>query len=256
MIFNTHIYGMTTRKIAIVTGGSSGIGFAIAQKFIEHEYLTYIIGRNADKLLKAQHALGENCQTTQLDLEQLDQIPPFVQALIEKHGQIDVLVNNAGINLKKPFLEVSNAEFMLVLQTNLAAAFVLSREVATAMVPRKNGSIIHISSMAAWYGIPQVVAYAAAKAGLEGMTRAMAVELSPMGLRVNCVAPGYITTAMTEKAFNGDPERKRKVLSRTPMGKMGDPTDIANAVYFLCSESAGFITGETLKVDGGNAIGY
>lgn len=247
---------MTDRKIAIVTGGGSGIGYAIAQKFIENGYLTYITGRNTDKLRAAQAALGDNCRTAGLDMAQLKEIPAFVEGVKAEHGRIDVLVNNAGVNLKKPFLEVTDEDFQGVLLTNLTAVFVLSREVARLMVARGQGSIVHISSMAAHYGIPQVVAYSSAKTGLEGMTRAMAVDLSPMGIRVNCVAPGYITTAMTEKAFDNDPERKRKVLSRTPIGHMGRPADIANAVYFLSTEEAGFITGETIKVDGGNSIGF
>jgi len=247
---------MTQKKIAIVTGGGSGIGYAIACKFIENGFITYITGRNLEKLQKAQGELGENCRAVQLDLEQLDRIPAFVQEIKAAHGYIDVLVNNAGINMKKPFTEVSDEDFQRVILTNLTAVFALSREVARVMIPRGKGSIIHISSMAAHYGIPQIVAYASAKTGLEGMARTMAVDLSPMGIRVNCVAPGYITTAMTDKAFDNDPERKRKVLSRTPMGEMGKPSDIANAVYFISSDEAAFITGETLKVDGGNSIGF
>lgn len=247
---------MNQPKIAIVTGGGSGIGYAIAQKFTENGFITYITGRNLEKLQKAQGELGDNCRVWQLDMEQLDRIPEFVRAIETAHGRIDVLVNNAGINLKKPFTEVSDEAFQRIILTNLTAVFVLSREVARVMIPHQQGSIIHISSMAAHYGIPQIVAYASAKSGLEGMARTMAVDLSPKGIRVNCVAPGFITTAMTEKAFDNDPERKRKVLSRTPMGEMGKPSDIAHAVYFLCSAEAGFITGATLKVDGGNSIGF
>ena len=244
------------KKIAIVTGGGSGIGYAIAQKFIENGFITYITGRNVEKLQNAQSTLGENCRAEQLDMEDLEQIPDFIQKVEQTHGHIDVLVNNAGINLKKPVTEVSDEEFQRVVLTNLTAAFAIARETARVMVRQRQGSIINISSMAAHYGIPQVVAYASAKSGLEGMTRAMAVDLSPMGIRVNCVAPGYILTAMTDKAFDNDPERKRKVLSRTPMGHMGKPSDIANAVYFLSTAEAGFITGETVKVDGGNSIGF
>lgn len=247
---------MSDQKIAIVTGGGSGIGYAVAQKFIENGYFTYITGRNVEKLQKAQRALGNNCNAIPLDMEQLDQIPAFVRTVEQTHGRIDALVNNAGINLKKPFTELSDEEFQRIILTNLTAVFALSREVAKVMIPRGQGSIVHISSMAAHYGIPKIVAYASAKSGLEGMARAMAVDLSPLGIRVNCVAPGFITTAMTDKAFDNDPERKRKVLSRTPMGEMGLPSDIADAVYFLCSAGARFITGATLKVDGGNSIGF
>jgi len=110
--------------------------------------------------------------------------------------------------------------------------------------------------MAAHYGIPKVVAYTAAKAGVEGITRAMAVELSPSGIRVNCLAPGFIKTDMSAAALNSDPERKHKVLSRTPMGKLGTPEDVANAALFLVSDAAAYITGAVLPVDGGNSIGF
>lgn len=247
---------MTKQKIAIVTGGGSGIGYGIAEKFTSNGVLTYITGRNLEKLERAKKALGENCRITQLDMEHLNKFPAFVQNIADKHGRIDTLVNNAGINLKQHFLELSDEAFQKIILTNLTAVFSLSREVAKIMVKQGSGSIVHISSMAAHYGIPKVVGYTAAKTGLEGLAWSMAVDLSPMGVRVNCVAPGYITTPMTKKVFNGDPQRKAKVLDRTPMGKMGNPSDIANAVYFLASEEASFITGEVIKVDGGNSIGF
>jgi NAD(P)-dependent dehydrogenase (short-subunit alcohol dehydrogenase family) len=124
------------------------------------------------------------------------------------------------------------------------------------MLPKKAGCIINISSMAAQYGIPYVIAYTAAKTGIEGMTKAMAVELSPDGIRVNCVAPGFIATNMSAKALDNDPLRKQKVLSRTPMGKLGLPEDVAEAIYYLSSDAAKYLTGVVLPVDGGNSIGF
>ena len=118
------------------------------------------------------------------------------------------------------------------------------------------GSIINISSMASQYGIPKVIAYTASKSAIEGMTRAMAVELSPKGVRVNCIAPGFIATDMSAKALNNDPERKGKALGRTPMGELGQPSDIGDAAVFLASDAAKYITGVVLPVDGGNSIGF
>jgi len=118
------------------------------------------------------------------------------------------------------------------------------------------GSIVNISSMASQYGIPKVIAYTASKSAIEGMTRAMAVDLSPKGIRVNCIAPGFIATDMSAKALNNDPERKNKVLSRTPMGQLGEPADIGDAAVFLASDAAKYITGVILPVDGGNSIGF
>ncbi len=169
---------------------------------------------------------------------------------------MDILVNNAGINQKKTFTEVTDEEFQQVILTNLTSVFVLSREVAKLMLLQKTGCIIHISSMAAKYGIPYVIAYTASKSAIEGMTKAMAVELSPQGIRVNCVAPGFIETNMSAKALDDDPQRKQKVLSRTPMGKLGLPEDVAEAVYYLASDAAKYLTGVVLPVDGGNSIGF
>jgi NAD(P)-dependent dehydrogenase (short-subunit alcohol dehydrogenase family) len=248
---------MDKSKIVLVTGGSSGIGFAVAQRFIKEKYHAIITGRNAQKLEDAVQILGENCVGIQFDLSAINEIPEFVQNIKNTYGRIDVLINNAGINQKKPFVEVTNEDFVNIVRTNQTSVFILSREVVKIMLNQESrGAIINISSMAVHYGLPKVISYTASKSALEGMTRAMAVELSPLGIRVNCVAPGFIETAMTRKAFQNDPERKDKVLARTPMEKLGTPLETANAVYFLASEEASFITGETLKVDGGNSIGF
>lgn len=124
------------------------------------------------------------------------------------------------------------------------------------MKQKKAGSILNISSMASQYGIPKVIAYTASKSAIEGMTRAMAVELSPKGIRVNCIAPGFIATDMSAKALNSDEERKQKVMSRTPMGHLGDPADIADAAFYLAGVEAKYVTGVVLPVDGGNSIGF
>lgn len=247
---------MQPHKIAIVSGGSSGIGFAIARKFTRQHIKTYIIGRNSDKLEKAADALGDYCYPIAQDLSDLSAIPHLVQDIYQKHRRIDILINNAGINEKKVLTEVSDEDFQRVINTNLNSVFAISREVLKVMIPQKSGNIINISSMAAHYGIPKVIAYTAAKTALEGITRAMAVEVSPLGIRVNCIAPGFIRTPMSAKALDNDPQRKNKVLSRTPMGKIGNPDDVANMTYFLTTEEAGFITGEVIKIDGGNSIGF
>ena len=243
-------------KVAIVTGGGSGIGLAIAEKFVANNILTIIIGRDEKKLIKAKEALGELCFPITADLSDLTSIPKLVEKILDQFGKIDILVNNAGINLKKEFTEVNDEEFQKILLTNVTAVFALSREVVKHMLEKENGSIINISSMASQYGIPKVIAYTASKSAVEGMTRAMAVELSPKGIRVNCIAPGFIATDMSAKALNSDAERKQKVMSRTPMGFMGDPADIANAALYLANGEANYVTGIVLPVDGGNSIGF
>jgi NAD(P)-dependent dehydrogenase (short-subunit alcohol dehydrogenase family) len=243
-------------KIAIITGGGSGIGLAIATKFVEEKFTTIIVGRDQQKLDAAQQKLGALCVPIICDLADLNALPKLVEDIINKHGKVDVLVNNAGINMKKEFTEVSNEDFQRILLTNVTAVFALSREVVKHMLQKGAGSIINISSMASQYGIPKVIAYTASKAAIEGMTKAMAVELSPKGIRVNCIAPGFIATDMSAKALNNDPERKQKVMSRTPMGYMGDPSDIANAAVYLANGDAKYVTGVVLPVDGGNSIGF
>ncbi|MDI3320873.1 SDR family NAD(P)-dependent oxidoreductase [Pinibacter soli] len=245
------------KKIAIITGGGSGIGLATAEKFVRASIHTIIIGRDQQKLSEAAEKLGPLCETIACDLNTLCEIPKLVQCILDKHGRIDILVNNAGINMKKELVEVTDAEFQNILLTNVTAAFSLTREVIKAMLAQQiNGSIINISSMASQYGLPKVIAYTASKAAIEGMTRAMAVELSPRGIRVNCIAPGFIATNMSAKALNNDPERKQKVMSRTPMGVLGNPSDIGDAALFLASDAACYITGVILPVDGGNSIGF
>ncbi len=246
----------TTAKIAIVTGGGSGLGLAIAHKFVQQNIRTIITGRNEDKLNQAAKELGDLCIPLAFDMNDLSLIPQKVKYIQETYGAIDVLVNNAGINLKKDLVDVTDAEFQNILQTNVLGVFAISREVAKIMLAQSHGSIINISSMASQYGIPKVIAYTASKSAIEGMTRAMAVELSPAGIRVNCIAPGFIATKMSATALNNDPERKDRVLKRTPMGKLGIPEDIANTAYFLVSDASAFITGTVIPVDGGNSIGF
>ncbi|WP_436489554.1 SDR family NAD(P)-dependent oxidoreductase [Chitinophaga sp. ARDCPP14] len=246
----------TKRKLAIVTGGGSGIGLAIAEKFVEQGIEVVIAGRNQERLDAAQQKLGAHCHAINCDVTDLSAVPGFVQTVIDKYGPIDILVNNAGTNMKKDFTEVTDEEFQQVVLTNLTAVFTMSREVVKNMLQQQAGCIINISSMAAQYGIPKVIAYSASKTAIDGMTRAMAVELSPKGIRVNAIAPGFIYSDMTAKALDSDPERKAKVFGRTPMGTMGQPADIGEAAWFLASDAAKFITGVILPVDGGNSIGF
>lgn len=245
-----------TGKQALITGGSRGLGFAIAKAFIAHGANVIITGRNRAHMEKACSMLGEKCRGLIFDLKDLSGIPAFVATIEKEYGAVDILVNNAGIHLKKDALDVSDEAYEEVIRINQQAVFAMSRECAKKMMTRKKGVILMISSMASQYGIPKVIAYTAAKSAVEGMTRGLTVELSPAGIRVNCIAPGFIETDMSSKALNGDKERKARVLSRTPMGRLGTPGDIALAAVYLASDAAGYITGIVLPVDGGNAIGF
>jgi len=243
-------------KTALITGGGTGIGFAIAQAFCEAGAHVIIVGRREDVLQQACEKLGKSASYRACDLSRAEVIVDFI-AGIEKEGiALDILVNNAGINAKKSALEVTNEEFDRIIQTNLVGLFALSREVARGMAARGKGSILNITSMAAMYGLPKVAAYAASKSAVLGMTRTLAVEWAPNGIRINSLAPGFIFSEMTTKALDSDPDRKRRVFDRTPMGRMGQASEIASAALFLCSDAASFVTGVNLPVDGGNSVGF
>ncbi|MCU0408536.1 MAG: SDR family oxidoreductase [Bacteroidales bacterium] len=245
-----------SEPVAVITGGASGIGFAIAQKFVANGTRVELLGRDQTRLKLACEALGELSAYSPCDLNDLGNIPGLVKVIEGKHGHIDILVNNAGVHLKKPVHEVSDSDYENVVRTNQTAMFVLTREVTALMKQNRRGAVLNISSMASRYGLPNVIAYTASKSAIEGMTRALAVELAGYGIRVNCIAPGFIRTNMSALALESDPDRKRRVLSRTPMGRLGKPSEVAEAAYFLTSPSSSFITGVILPVDGGNSIGF
>lgn len=242
-------------KRALVTGGGSGIGLAIAQGIVENGGSAVIVGRREEMLKEACASMGPKTSYMVHDVTDLSGNVEFVKKL-EGDGPVDILVNNAGQNIKKPVLETSDEIYYNILEVNLVAVFSLTREISRFMLERKRGAIINIASMTSLFGIPYVSAYTSSKAAIAGLTKQLATELSPFGITVNAVAPGFIDTAMSRKAFEGDPERKRKVLSRTPMNELGLPEDVANAVVFLASPAARYLTGVVLPVDGGTSIGF
>jgi NAD(P)-dependent dehydrogenase (short-subunit alcohol dehydrogenase family) len=243
-------------KLALVTGGGSGIGFDIAKCLVNAGARVVITGRREFMIKEAAENLGLNCIYVVNDVTDLTKTEQLVEGIESAYGPIDILVNNAGINLKKPSLEVSDEEFDRIIQTNLNAVFALTRNTAKRMVERRSGSIIMISSMTGYYGIDRVPAYTASKSGIEGLTKALAVDWGKYGVRVNAIAPGFIETAMMQTAMSSDPDRMNKALNRTPMAKFGKPEDIGHAAVFLASDASSFITGVSLRVDGGNAIGF
>jgi NAD(P)-dependent dehydrogenase (short-subunit alcohol dehydrogenase family) len=254
-VSNTYPFSLEG-KLALITGGGTGIGLATAQCLVEAGARVVITGRREEPLREAVGTLGEKAHYLVNDVTERDKLPALVEQLEGTWGPLDILINNAGINMKKPALEVTDEEFDRILTTNLHAVFSLTRECARRMVARRSGSILMISSMAAYYGIDRVAAYGASKSALEGMIKILASEFSPHNVRINAIAPGFIETPMFLKAMNDDPDRLRRALSRTPMARLGAPRDIGLAAVFLCSEAASFITGVSLPVDGGNSIGF
>jgi len=246
-----------TGETALITGGGTGLGFGMAKCLANAGAKVVLVGRREDELKKAVAEIGAAASYVSHDVTQLNRAAELVAAAEKAAGaQISILINNAGIHLKKPAVETKPEEFQSVLTTHVCAAQALTTAVLPGMLARGHGNILFTASMASLFGIPLVIAYSAAKSAYVGMVRSLASEVSGRGVRVNAIAPGWIESPMLRKALDGDPARSNKILSRTPMGKFGEPDDIGHAAVFLCSPAAKFITGVVLPVDGGASIGF
>lgn len=243
-------------ETALITGGGSGLGLAIARCFVEAGAHVVLVGRRETELDQAVKELGPLAAYVVFDVTELDQIEDLITRITYQFGPLTILVNNAGIHLKKKAEDTTVQEFQSVLDTHLLGSFALTRAVLPKMKEQNHGNILFIASMASIIGIPEVSAYAAAKSAIVGLTRTLATELSADGIRVNAIAPGWIESPMSQKALSQDPERLQRVLTRTPMHRMGRPEDIGWAAVYLCSPAAQFITGVLLPVDGGVSIGF
>ncbi len=215
-----------------------------------------IAGRRRDVLDQALRQLGPMAHAATMDITEPNAPERCLGEISKSVGSVSILVNNAGIHLKKSARDTSVEEFNAVLQTHLLGAFALTRALIPSMQERQKGSILFIASMTSLIGMPQVVAYSAAKSAYIGMVRSLACELAPDSIRVNAIAPGWIETPMLRSALENDPQRKNKILSRTPLARFGEPSDVGQAAVYLSSAAANFITGITLPVDGGANIGF
>jgi gluconate 5-dehydrogenase len=244
-------------EIALVTGGGTGLGLGMARCLRAAGAKVVITGRRADPLDLAVAKLGNGVFAVPHDVTDLAAAPDLVaRAAKLAGGAPTILVNNAGIHLKKPALETGDDEFNAVIQTHVSAAFALTRAAAPGMIAQGRGSVIFISSMTAFMGMSLVVAYSAAKSAVTGLVMTLSGELSPQGVRVNAIAPGWIDSPMLRKAIDADPERKRKIIGRIQMEGFGHPDDIGWAAVFLSSPAARYITGQILPVDGGGTSGF
>lgn len=243
-------------ELALITGGGTGIGQAIAVAMHGAGARVVLVGRREAELAEAVKGIGEGAAYAVHDITDTGATAALVQRVVKAHGPITCLVNNAGRHLKKPALDTTPQEFFDVLNTHIVGAHELTRLVAPGMIERKHGTVLFTASMASLFGIPLVVAYASAKSAMLGMVRTLSTELSPHGIRVNAIAPGWIDTDMSRKAFAGDPGRESKIISRTPMAKLGEPADVGWAAVYLASPAAKFITGAVLPVDGGVSMGF
>jgi 3-oxoacyl-[acyl-carrier protein] reductase len=240
-----------TGKRALITGASGGIGGGIAKALHAQGAAVGLSGTRREALDALAAELGSSAHVLPCDLSDAADVATLIERAEAAMGELDILVNNAGLTRDNLFARVSDGDWDKVLTVNLTAAFKLSREVLRGMVRRRSGRIISITSVVGITGNPGQSNYVAAKAGLAGMTKALAQEVATRNVTINCVAPGFISTAMTD-ALNE--KQRAMILDRVPAKRLGAPADVAAAVVFLASGEAGYITGQTIHVNGGMAM--
>jgi len=250
MTFKKHDinFGLADR-VAIVTGGAQGIGEACVRRFAREGAKVVIADLDAQRGKALADELGATFMSC--DVGDKAQVDAVVARSVELHGRIDILVNNAGILRAADFLDVTEADFDAVLRVNIKGAFLMGQAVAREMAGAGSGSIINMSSINATVAIPTIASYNVSKGGINQLTRVMALALADKGVRVNAVAPGTIATEMAAKAVLATEEARVKVMSRTPMRRLGEPSEIADVVAWLASDASSYVTGEIVVVDGG-----
>ena len=245
-------------QVVLVSGGSRGIGHAIAAGFSRRGAQVVLTGRDPDTLEQAVSAIGDTPVPPQglvCDVSQADQIQSTVDQLQHQYGQIDTLINVAGVNRRKPSLEVSEEDYDFILDINLKGAFLLSQAVGRLMIERGSGSQINIASLNTDKPLKNVLPYAVSKAGMGQMTRALASEWGPHGVRVNALAPGFVLTDLTRQLWS-DPQMEQWGLANTPQRRLGQPEDMVGTAIFLACPASAFMTGQILYVDGGFTAGF
>ena len=236
-------------RVCIVTGGAQGIGEACARRFAREgakAVIADVDDARGQALATALDGLYVHC-----DVGDKAQVDAVVARTVESYGRIDVLVNNAGIFKAADFLDVTEADFDAVLRVNLKGSFLMGQAVARQMAAAGKGSIVNMSSVNGTLAIPNISSYNVSKGGINQLTRVMALALADKGIRVNAVAPGTIATELAAKAVLTSEEAKKRIMSRTPMKRLGEPWEIADTVAYLASDAASYITGEIVVVDGG-----
>ena len=243
----------TAERVAVITGGSKGIGRAVALKFAREKARLVLVHYDADDVAVEETAglaaeLGAEAEGRRVDVSSRDDVELLFKDVMDRHGRVDVLVNNAGITRDTLLMRMSEEDWDAVLAVNLKSVFNCTRAVVQPMMKQRRGRIVSISSVVGQIGNAGQANYAASKAGILGFTKSVAREVAPRGITVNAVAPGFVATEMTD----GLPQKvKDAFMQQIPLGRIGEPDDVAEAVYWLCSDAASYVTGQTIHVNGG-----
>lgn len=244
-------------KVAVVTGGTSGIGHGITLGFADlgcavvptSEPGTESHIRETVRELKDR---GVESPEIAADVTDSRQVESLVQQVLHRFGRLDILVNCAGITIRRPSVDMTEEEWDRVVDVNLKGTFLMCQKVGKVMLERRSGSIINIASLTSFVAYPEVAAYCASKGGVHMLTKALAIEWAKHGVRVNDIAPGDIMTALTKSVVDKDPERRKRMESRIPMGRLGEVEELVGAAVYLASDASRYVTGQTIIVDGGH----
>lgn len=251
----SNVFGLAGHR-AIITGGGSGLGLAIARCFAAAGSEVIVAGRDEAQLREAAKDIGPLARARKCDVTDTEAAPAFAAAVEKDCGPVSIVVNNAGNTVKKPFGEMTVAEYRQVLDVHVVGAFALTSAFLDQLRRSGRGSVLFTASMSSFLGIPMVTGYSTAKAAYVGMIRSLATELAPQGVRVNGVAPGWIDTPLFRLATANDPARLAKIMGRIPMQRVGEPEDIGWAMTYLASDAARYVTGHITVVDGGAVHGF
>ncbi len=241
------MFNLKDKKV-LLTGASGGIGHSIAEVFSKAGAIVGLAARNEEKLQSLASSLKNKSYIFKIDLSNLESLETFIDEADKTMDGIDILICNAGITKDTLSMKMKTGDFQEVIDVNLTSTFILNRDAAKKMMRRKYGRIINMTSIVGVLGNPGQANYCASKAGMIGMTKSIAQEYASRGITINCIAPGFIKTPMTD-ILNDD--QKAVMLAKIPEGKFGEPKDIANTAIFLASDEAGYITGQTIHVNGG-----
>ena len=249
--------GRLDGKIALITGAGAGIGGAMAEVFAGEGAFVYVSdvdGEAAAKRSAAVTGAGGNAEALTLDVSRGQDVAAAFQRIKDAHGRLDVIVNNAGLNVRGDFRHMSDADWTTIREVNLDGVVRIARDGFDLMKASGNASLINLASIMGHRGLRQLAGYSATKGAVAALTRALAVEYAPYGIRVNALAPGFIETALTERVLR-NPMINKALVDQTPLRRFGSPEDVARAALFFASDESGFVTGAELAVDGGMAAG-